>query len=157
MKLYFRQRLFSWLDSYDIYDAEGAVVYKVKGVPAIGHCLVIEDNNGQEAGRVRERVLHLLPSFDLYKDGRKAGSLQKELTFLKPRYRIDYRDWTVEGSFTEWDYAIKRSDGTVAARISKELWHLTDTYVIDVADGKDTLDALMSVLAIDAEKCSRND
>ena len=39
---------------------------------------------------------------------------------------------------------------------SKELFHMTDTYVIDVQDPGNALDALMFVLAIDAEKCSRN-
>ena len=34
--------------------------------------------------------------------------------------------------------------------------HFPDTYVIDVADGRDGLCALMVVLAIDAEKCSHN-
>ena len=40
--------------------------------------------------------------------------------------------------------------------VSKELFHWTDTYVIDVADEENALYALMVVLAIDAEKCSRN-
>ena len=33
---------------------------------------------------------------------------------------------------------------------------MTDTYVIDVQDSGNALDVLMFVLAIDAEKCSRN-
>lgn len=43
------------------------------------------------------------------------------------------------------------------ATVSKELFRWTDTYVIEVADTSDALCALMLVLAIDAEKCSRND
>ena len=31
MKLLFRQRFFSWFDSYDIYDEDGNTVYVVKG------------------------------------------------------------------------------------------------------------------------------
>lgn len=31
MKLLFRQRIFSWLDSYDIFDENGETVYTVKG------------------------------------------------------------------------------------------------------------------------------
>ena len=31
MKLLFKQRLFSWFDSYDIYDEFGNTVYVVKG------------------------------------------------------------------------------------------------------------------------------
>ena len=42
------------------------------------------------------------------------------------------------------------------AVISKELFNLTDTYVIDVVNDSDALYALMFTLAIDAEKCSRN-
>lgn len=44
----------------------------------------------------------------------------------------------------------------LVASISKELFHMTDTYVIDIADPQDALHALMFVLAIDAEKCSRD-
>jgi len=36
MKLLFRQRIFSWFDSYDIYDENGNTVYVVKGQLAWG-------------------------------------------------------------------------------------------------------------------------
>ena len=42
------------------------------------------------------------------------------------------------------------------AIIRKEIFNVTDTYVIDVKDPENALDALMFVLAIDAEKCTRN-
>ena len=55
---------------------------------------------------------------------------------------------------TRPDY-ISMYGGTVAA-VSKEPFHWTDTYVLDITDPKDALYVLMFVLAIDAEKCSRN-
>lgn len=39
MKLYFKQRFFSWFDSYDIYYEGGSVAYTVEGKLAWGHCL----------------------------------------------------------------------------------------------------------------------
>ena len=57
----------------------------------------------------------------------------------------------------EWDYNITDASGQRIASVSKELFHLTDTYVLDIADPADALYVLMMVLAIDAEKCSRND
>ena len=42
------------------------------------------------------------------------------------------------------------------AIIRKEIFNFTDTYVIDVKNPENVLDALMFVLAIDAEKCTRN-
>lgn len=56
----------------------------------------------------------------------------------------------------EWDYSILDQSGYQIAKISKELLRMTDTYVIDIQDPENALDALMFVLAIDAEKCSRN-
>ena len=37
--------------------------------------------------------------------------------------------------------------------ISKEIFKLTDTYVIDVVDPRDALQALMLVIAIDVANC----
>ena len=43
MRLLFRQRMFSWFDSYDIYDENGNTVYVVKGQLSWGHLLNIYD------------------------------------------------------------------------------------------------------------------
>ena len=56
----------------------------------------------------------------------------------------------------EWDYTIDSPSRGCIATITKELFRWKDTYVIDVANPQDALGALMVVLAIDAEKCSRN-
>ena len=133
MKLLFRQRLFSWLDSYDIYDASGATLYTVRGQLSWGHCLKIFDAAGREVGTVRERVLTLLPKFELYLGDRYVGCIRKEFTFFRPRYHIDCNGWQVEGNWLEWDYSILDGSGRCVAQISKELFRWTDTYVIDVS------------------------
>ena len=156
MKLLFKQRLFSWFDSSDIYNEAGETVYVVKGQLAWGHCLKIFDPTGREIGTVRQRVLTFLPKFELYIGDRCIGCIHREFTFFKPCYRIDGCGWSVEGDFFEWDYRILDSFGREVASISKELFHWTDTYVINVTNPPDALGALMLVLAIDAEKCSRN-
>ena len=70
MRLIFKQRLFSWFDSYDIYNQAGETVYSVKGQLSWGHCLKIFDNREREIGTVRERVLTLLPKFEMYLEDR---------------------------------------------------------------------------------------
>ena len=156
MKLLFKQRFFSWFDSYDIYDEEGNVVYTVKGQLSWGHCLKIFDKNGTEIGMVKEVVFSFLPKFEIYIGNTYRGCIHKEFSFFTPRYNIDYNGWHVEGNFLEWDYKILSQSGNHVAAISKQLLNWTDTYVIDVEDQWDALCALMVVLAIDAEKCSRN-
>lgn len=104
----------------------------------------------------RERVLTLLPKFEIYEGDSYVGCISKEFSFLKPRYDIDFNGWYVEGSFLEWDYTITGADGEEIASISKELFHMTDTYVLDIPNPVNSLHVLMFVLAMDAEKCSRN-
>ena len=156
MKLLFKQRLFSWFDSYDIYDESGKTVYTVKGQLSWGHCLKIYDSLGTEIGTVKERVLTFLPKFEIYLGNDYVGCISKEFSFFTPKFDIDFNGWHVDGELFEWDYRIMDPSGECIATISKELFNWTDTYVIDVSDPKDALCALMLVLAIDAEKCSRN-
>ena len=85
MKLLFRQRAFSWFDSYDIYDENENTVYVVKGQLSWGHCLKIYDpEEQQELGTVKEEILTWLPKFELYEGETCIGTLKKELTFFKP-------------------------------------------------------------------------
>ena len=156
MRLLFRQRMFSWLDSYDIYDEFGNPVYRVEGRLSWGHKLEIYDAEGSHLATLREKVLTFLPRFEIEIMGVSFGSLRKEFTFLHPCFTLDFNGWRIEGNFMEWDYAITAPDGKPVAAISKELLHWTDTYVIDVTCDEYALPALLVVLAIDAEKCSRS-
>ena len=156
MQLLFKQRMFSWLCSYDIFDAHGQVVYTVKGQLSWGHCLKIYDAHGREIGTVKQQVLTFMPKFELYLGDRYVGCISREFTLFTPKYHIDCNGWQIEGNWMEWDYRVLDHTGREVANISKSLWQWTDTYVIDVHDPRDALCALMLVLAIDAEKCSRN-
>ena len=157
MKLLFKQRLFSILDSYDIYNEAGDTVYVVKGQFGWGHCLKIFDAAGNEVGMVKQRILTLLPKFEMYLGRQYVGCISRELSLFVPKYNIDCNGWQVEGNFFEWDYQIRNNLGRPIAAVSKQLFNWTDTYVIDVENPADALCALMLVLAIDAEKCSRKD
>ena len=156
MKLLFKQRLFSWFDSYDIYDELGNTVFTVRGELSWGHLLRIYDSMGNEVGYIKEKVLTWFPKFEMYIGNNYVGSINKEFTFFKPKFNVEYKDWEVEGDWTEWDYTILDRAGREVAAVTKEIFKFTDTYVIDVNDPQNAIYALMLVLAIDAEKCSRN-
>lgn len=156
MRMYFRQRFFSWLDSYDVYNEAGETLYTVEGKLAWGHCLHILNPAGEHLATVQEKVLTMLPRFELYMADQYVGCVQKAFTFFRPRFDIDCKGWQVEGDFLEWEYRVAEPCGALVATISKEVFQLTDTYVIDVVQPSDALQALMLVLAIDAEKCSRS-
>lgn len=104
---------------------------------------------------MREKVLTFLPRFDLYTGEDFMGSVQKEFTFFRPKYNIDFMGWQIEGNAMEWNYEIQDRNGMTVALIGKEIFHWTDTYVMDIGQPEDALYVVMLVLAIDAEKCSR--
>ncbi len=154
MKLLFKQRLFSWFDSYDIYDENGNIMFKVEGKFALGHRLNIYDKNGIHIATLCERLFTFLPKFEIYIGEAYVGEIVKEFTFFKPSFTVDFMGWTIDGDFFEWDYDITCANQTIAT-VSKELFNFTDTYVIDVVNPADALGALMVVLAIDAVKCNK--
>ena len=87
MKLLFKQRLFSWLDSYDIYNEYGETAFTVEGKLAWGHKLEVLDPSGRHLGTVKEEVLTFLPRFALYLGEEYIGQIKKELTFSSPDSR----------------------------------------------------------------------
>lgn len=155
MKLLFRQRIFSWFDSYDIYDEYDQVAYTVKGVPAWGHRLCIFAPNGEQIGEVKEELFTLMPRFQMYVGGNYIGEIRREFTFFKPKYILDCNGWEVNGDILEWEYTVT-AQGRPVMTASKQLFQFSDTYVIDIADPNDALLSLMIVLAIDAAQCSKD-
>lgn len=155
MKLLFKQRLFSWYDSYNVYNEDGLTEYTVKGQRAWGHCLKIYDRANKEIGMIKQQVISFLPKFKIYIGNQYSGCIRKHLTFIWPRFSVDFNGWQVEGDFREFDYLIRDRCCHRIAFVQKELATWSDTYTIDVEDPINVLPALMLVLAIDAEKCSR--
>jgi uncharacterized protein YxjI len=157
MRLLFKQRIFSWLDSYDIYDEHGNVIYIIKGKLSFGHCLYVYDVHDNHIATLKEEVFTLLPRFQMFIHDQYIGQIKKEFTFFKPSFILECNGWKVKGEIFEWDYQIYDRNNYMIASVSKEFLHLSDTYTIDVYNPNDALYCLLIVLAIDAEKCSRND
>lgn len=153
MKLLFKQRMFSWFDSYDIYDETGNVVFVVKGKLSWGHLLEIYDTFGNHVGTLKEEIFHLMPRFSMYFGDQYVGQIRKEFTFFRPSFILDCYDWQVSGDWMEWDYQVINAQGQTIMRAEKQIFNWTDTYVIDVVQPENTLVSLMIVLAIDAAKC----
>lgn len=157
MKLLFKQRFFSWFDSYDIYSESGDTLYTVEGKFGWGHKLHILNGRGEHIATLQERVLTFLPQFELFIGQNYVGCIRKEFSLFCPRFSVECNGWDVQGDCFGWDYRLVSPAGEVVASVTKELFRFTDTYVIDVANPQNALLALLVVLAIDAEKCSSKD
>lgn len=149
MKLYIKQKIFSWNDKFSVYDANGAERYFVEGeFFSWGKKLHVYDSARREAAFIRQEVLTLLPKFIVSIGGRDIAEIVKEFTFFKPKYRIDGLGWEIDGDFWDHDYEIMKN-GSPIVSINKEWFTWGDCYELDVENPEDEIVALAVVLAID--------
>ena len=153
MKLLIKQRVFSWSDTYDIYDEfENPKYYVEAEIFSWGHQLHVYDHSGNEVGIIHEKVFSFLPEFSIEIQGETVGTIYKNFTFFKNNYEVDFKGWKVEGNYTGWNYDVYDGDELIL-NISKKLFAWGDTYVLDFADEKDEINGLLLVIAIDAANC----
>lgn len=154
MRLLIKQRIFSWTDTYDVYDENENVRYFVKAdFLSFGHRLHVYDAWQNEVGVVKERVLAFLPAFDIEVNGVLQGSIEKKLALFSPKYEVDCKGWRAEGDFMGFEYDVYSGSSSVM-HITKEWFHWGDTYVIDIMNPTDELMGLLLVIAIDAANCT---
>jgi len=161
MELHIKQRIFSWTDSYDVYDDTGEARYEVRAALfSLGHQIHVydrrADERSEEIGCIRQKLFTLLPTFEIEIGGRVVGTIRKKFTLFRQDYLVDYLGWDVEGDFMGWDYRIHQN-GRELLSITKEIWNWSDTYTLRFRDPSDEIPGLLLVLAIDAANCSHND
>lgn len=150
MKLYIRQKVFSIGARFNITDENGEEKYRVEGeVFTLGKKLHIYDVTGEEIAFVQQKLLSLMPRFYVYVNGEKIAEVLKEITFLKPKYDIFGKGWTVEGDFLAHDYAITEA-GREIARVHKVWMSWGDSYELDILDTDDEASLIAVILIIDA-------
>lgn len=157
MQLMIKQRVFSWTDSYDVYDETGRARYFVRAeFFALGHQIhVYEKQTGREVGSIHQRLFSLLPTFEIVIDGHVQGTVRKKFTLFRQNYEVDYRGWDVEGDFLGWDYSVIQAGRRVMS-ISKKLLSWGDTYTLCYDNPNCEMPGLLLVIAIDAANCSDN-
>jgi len=158
MGLQIKQRVFSWTDSYDVYDETGTPKYYVRAqLLSLGHQIHIFDKRtGERLGSVHQRLLSLLPTFELVIGGRTVGVIRKRFTLFSQNYDVDYFGWNVEGDFLGWDYRVMQGSAEIMS-ITKQWLSWGDTYTLRCANPANEFPGLLLVIAIDAANCSHDD
>ena len=156
MKLYIRQKVFSWGDKFTVMNDHGEDRYYVEGeIFSWGKKLHVYDLNGNEAAFIQQKIFSFLPRYFVYVDGEQVAEIVKEFTFLFPRYSIEGLGWDIEGRFMAHDYEITQG-GRPIVTIHKEWMTWGDCYELDIADPNDEIVALAVVLTIDCVLASNS-
>jgi len=149
MKLYIKQKVFSWVDRFAVVDEQGNDRYYVEGeLFSWGKKLHITDLNGNEVAFIQQKMFTFLPRYFVHVGDRCIAEIVKEFSFLFPKYSIEGLGWEIDGSFMAHDYEIRKTDRRIVT-ISKEWLTWGDSYVLDILDPRDEIVALAVVLTID--------
>lgn len=149
MRLYIKEKVFTWGDKFTVWDEMGRDKYYVEGeVFTFGKKLHIYDVNGREVAFIRQRLWTWMPRYEVYFGDRQVAEIKKEFTFFHPRFTVYGPGWDIEGSFWEHDYCVTSHDRTVVT-ISKEWMTWGDSYELTIADPADEILALATVITID--------
>ena len=149
MKLYIKQRVFSFADKFDIYDQFGNPVYTVEGkLFSIGKKLYVFDNYNREVAYIEQKVLSFLPRYFVFTNGEQRAEIVKNFTFFRHKYTVEGLGWEVNGNFLAHDYEVT-VNGIPVVTITKQWLSFGDCYELDIADGEDVILAVSVVLAID--------
>lgn len=150
MKLYIKQKVFSFRDRFTVKDEYGNDRYYVEGeLLSVGKKLHIFDMNSNEVAFVRQKIMTFMPKFTVEIGSRQIAEIVKEFTFFKPKYRVDGLGWDVKGDFFSHDYEIISNDRVIVS-IHKQWMSWGDTFELDIDNMSDEVVALAVVLAIDA-------
>lgn len=149
MKLYIKEKVFSWGDKFTVKDEYGNDRYFVEGeVFSWGKKLHVYNNVGCEVAFIKQEVFSFMPRFYVFCDNQQVAEIKKEFSFLFPRYSIEGLGWEIEGRFMAHEYEITQSGRTIVS-ISKEWMTWGDSYELDILNPEDEIVALAVVLTID--------
>ena len=149
MKLYIKQKVFSWGDKFTVKDEYGYDKYIVEGeIFTWGRKLHVYDMVGNEVAFIKQEVWSFLPRYYVFCGNQQVAEIVKEFTFFFPKYTVEGLGWNIEGSFMAHDYVINRGSQTIVS-ISKEWMTWGDSYELDIRNPEDEIVALAVVLRID--------
>jgi len=148
VKLYIKQKVFSWTDKFTVKDEDGYDRYDVRGEFSFAKKLHVYTADGQEAAYIEGRLFSWMPRYMVYVGGTQIAEVVKEFTFFRPRYRVDGPGWAVDGDFWAHDYEILQGGRTVGT-IRKEWMTWGDCYELSIENSEDEISVLAIALAID--------
>ena len=150
MKLFMKQKIFSFKDKFFVYDEWGKEKYSVEGeLFSFGKRLHVKDARGNELAFIKQRIFSFSPRYKIFVNGNETAEVLKHFTFFKPHYSVLGTNWEVRGDFFDHEYSVYDNNLPIAT-VRKEWMTWADTYSIDIAPYADELTALCVVLVIDA-------
>jgi len=147
-----KQHAWSWTKSYEIKNSNGALAFEVAGkFFSWGDNLAFRDAYGKEVASIEQRMMALMPTYNLNRNGQPFAEIRKKFSWLNNEFELDVpgpNDYIIEGSFWDYEYRFTRK-GRLVARVSKDFWAWSDTYGVEIEEGEDDVSILATMIVVD--------
>lgn len=154
MKLYLKQKVFKFLDHYDVYDEEQNVIFTVnQKFRFLGFHADVSAKEGFSSFVIDKEVFRFLPKYILtFEDGEQI-ILNFRFSLLQRKIDVEstFGNLFVRGNYWDLNFDVLKEEEVIAT-ISKKWLTWGDTYEIDVYDKKYASEVLGIVIAIDSQK-----
>jgi uncharacterized protein YxjI len=154
MRFILKERIFSLRESYYIRNEEGDNLLEVSGrLIGLRDKLTLRDLQGSTVATVTKHLIALRPTYTITRPGQPDATVKKDfINILREGFSVDLEgdanDLRVQGDIFDHSYSISRQ-GVTVAEVSKKWISLRDSYVVDVAEGEDTVLLLACAIVVD--------
>ena len=152
MQYVLKQKLVSLGVNYTINGEDGSE-FEIKGDPMrIFDRFSFQDKSGNEIAQIVLAVERWRGVYEIHRDGRLMAEVRRDLYAFFPRHRFTIeaggeRDLVAIGDFLDLEYRIKRGERELA-RFTKQWFHLSDTWGIEINKGEQDPIFLLAVAVI---------
>jgi uncharacterized protein YxjI len=151
MRYHLKERAWSLTEAFLVRNDAGKPVFDIRGkFFHIGDDLVLYDHQSrQELIHLKQRLLSLLPSYDIYRNGQHLANVHEQFRFFGERFQIKGEHGMVmhiDGDIWNWNFSISDAAGNLMARVGREFSLFRDSYAVDIAQGVDA--AFIVALAV---------
>lgn len=157
MILYIKQKVFSFTDSYNVFDENLQPIYKVSSeFLSFLSKIHLYDMYDNELFFIKKKLSFIFAEYDIYKGDLLFAEIRREFSLFRPRLTVTsaYGNYEIQGDFLSMDFDIIYN-GTLLGTISKEWLSFGDSYRLNVANSENA--AFFSALVIAIDNCLHNE
>jgi len=159
LKLYIKQKVFSFVDRFTVKGEDGADAYSAVGeFFTLGKKLNIYEGMNTDvavpAARIEQRLMSFTTRFGIIVRGNHVSDMVRKITLFSNDYRLEGLPWHLEGDFLAHEYSLINGR-TPIMQLSRKWFTWGDSYELDIADNQDPLLCLTIALAVDCCMCVR--
>jgi uncharacterized protein YxjI len=148
-----RQKMVAIGDDFYIENEDGERAFYVDGKALrVRETLVFRDMQGNDLYTIKEKLLHIKDTMDIYRGGEVAATVKKAIISpIRDRWSVRIRDGPdleVKGNILDHEYSIEEGREQVA-QVSKKWFRVRDTYGVEVVPDRDAALVLAITTALD--------